>query len=176
MKENLEAGLHCRVDRGSTVVRIALRNDHRYDNQGNRAQSGRSRSWTSNRLCRKGIQLRRGRRVASAWREQNDRASGEGGGIGGLGTFPIGGLGAAEESPAPSLVHGQAEYALRRRTLWHPVSGSKGLFAIGHTLVAMIRIRRRARMKRRGGVPRGQRMGEIRTQRVLKVVAISCYT
>lgn len=72
--------------------------------------SGRSRIWTSNRLCRKGIQLRRGRRVASAWREQNGRASGEGGGIGGLGTFPIGGLGGRGE-PSSFTFHGQAECA-----------------------------------------------------------------
>jgi hypothetical protein len=59
MKENLEAGLHCCVDQGATVVRIGLvrrsgaalglmlvtwpilRNDRRSDNQGNRAVADR---------------------------------------------------------------------------------------------------------------------------------------
>lgn len=94
------------------------RSDRRYNIQGNRAHSGRSRNWTSNRAVSQGSSavvrptMTRCQRMARAER----RASGSG--IGGPGIFPIGGLsGRGERSSVTCSRLGDCAQALQADSL-----------------------------------------------------------
>ena len=85
------------------------------------------------------------------------RASGDC--IGGPGIFPIGGLSGREPSAVTCSRPGRF-YANAAGGLSDIRSQDQEAFSpLGTPLAAMISIRKGARMERRGGVPRGQRMG-----------------
>ena len=85
------------------------------------------------------------------------RASGDG--SGGPRIFPIGGLSGREPSSVTRARPGRFCANAAGGLSDIQSQDREAFLQLGTPLAAMIRIRKGARMERRGGVPRGQRMG-----------------
>ncbi|XMA19875.1 hypothetical protein WAI453_012666 [Rhynchosporium graminicola] len=97
------------------------------------------------------------------------RASG--GGMGEPGIFPIGKLSGKGKPSSVDCSRPGRLFASAAGGLSDIRSRDREAFSpLGHTLAAMLNIRRRTRMERIGGVRGGQKKGEVQTRRVLKVM------